>query len=372
MSPRFGPSFADLPGRLSAAGRPLLRAMPRGADHALLVLDGPDGDTPAQWFASPDRARQVARQTVSAAPSADVVQLLPDVVVQPDGADRRLTHLARLVAEPGVRLRAHRPERRAVVERPGPDGAEFVKLVRPGRLTPELVAATSLRIDGVPTPRVIAVDDATSSLTTAGLPGPTLHERLGTDAVTADDLVEVGALLARLHHADVPSGTAAHGPAEEIAVVDRWLGLVDDLGLAPHLPECTTAARRALPALLPESTGLSLLHRDLHDKQVVLDPAGAAMLDLDLLAVGDPALDLANLVVHLELRANQGLLTRTAAQALIEALLTGYRPDAATAAAVDGYLLASRLRLAAVYSFRPPSRDAAHRLLTHPLVPTLP
>jgi aminoglycoside phosphotransferase (APT) family kinase protein len=48
------------------------------------------------------------------------------------------------------------------------------------------------------------------------------------------------------------------------------------------------------------------LHRDLHDKQLILDETGVGLIDFDLAALGDPSLDLANLVVHLQGREAQG------------------------------------------------------------------
>src|SRR5699024_6771465 len=98
----------------------------------------------------------------------------------------------------------------------------------------------------------------------------------------------------------------------------------------------------------------ALIHRDLHDKQILISNDRAGLLDFDLAAVGEPALDVANLLVHLELRAEQGLLAQDAAEALTAAFLDEYRPSDPVRAALPAYAAATRVRLAAVYRFRPP------------------
>ena len=96
------------------------------------------------------------------------------------------------------------------------------------------------------------------------------------------------------------------------------------------------------------------MHRDLHDCQLLLAPGPDGLrpgvLDCDLMALGDPALDLANLVAHLELRWRQGLPAD--AEAVTAVLLGAYRPDAAVRAALPFHLANARLRLRCVYALR--------------------
>lgn len=369
--------LTDLTDRLTDAGWELERALPRGDGHALLQLrDGAGCSVPGQWFADPARARRVATQTAGNTWEDAVEQPLPEVVAQRSGADRRLHGLARMCAGSGARLRAHRPERRAVVEIRADDESRFVKLVRPEKLGKAQVRAMTLRLESVPTPRVLGVDAEAGTVTTAALIGPTLHEaiRMEPEARALDQQMhQIGATLARLHGSTIPVEVGRHGAEAEIAVVDRWIGLAEEFGGLAATSTAMRAARARLPELLTHSWAPPmLLHRDLHDKQIVLGGDGPGLLDLDLLAAGDPALDLANLVVHLELRACQGLLTAARATELAEHLVAGYAPDARTAEASAGYLLATRLRLVAVYAFRPASAAAAARLLIDPLLPDLP
>lgn len=139
-----------------------------------------------------------------------------------------------------------------------------------------------------------------------------------------------------------------HDAAAEVAVLRRWTELAGawDAADVPGV-EAVAQALAAGPAEPPV-----LLHRDLHDRQVlVADDGSVGLLDFDLLAAGEPALDLANLLVHLELREHQGLLAD--AGVLRDAVLEAYRPSTATLTRLPAYAAATRLRLAAVYAFRP-------------------
>lgn len=363
-------TIAELDARLAAGGWRLDRLLPRDHDHATATLLDPAGHpVAAQWYADPSRAARVAEHTHRHAPEGAVERPLPEIVAQRGGADRRLRGLADLCSRPGSQLRAHRPERRAVVEMTDGGAHRFVKVMRAERLTDPLVGALRDRFDGVPTPEVLAVDRAAGTVTMSALPGNTMHDAIARgEPGLPGHAAEVGRVLVRLHASSVPGGATRHGAEAEVAVVDRWLGLAEAFD-GVTLPGTTVHAARARMAELMARVTFApaLLHRDLHDKQVLLGPAGPGLLDLDLLAVGDPALDLANLVVHLELRARQGLLSIERSQEMVEALVAGYAPDARTRAAVPAYLLASRLRLVAVYGFRPGDASAAATLITDPL-----
>lgn len=379
--------------RLADHGLNLDRAAPRSADHLLLQLTGQDDGTAlaGQWYADPERAATVARETERAATRngrPGRVRLIEDhVVTQCDGADRRLTVLDGLLDDADTTLVAHRPERRAVVRhREGAAGPVFTKVVRPGRAAP--IARTLLAMaapdHGAPrrgdrhwprVPRVVAFDDDRGTVTTTALPGRTLHElwsRPGTLGATAKAMTLTGQALAALHAGPVPAWAGRHDRDDELAVAGRWLDLAEAHGVLP-LP------RAALNDLLARAADLipdpgdgqpknrAPLHRDLHDKQVLVHDTGLGLIDLDLLAAGDPALDVANLLVHVELRTRQGLTTPAQARTCRDAFLEAYGWDASAARALAGYALNARLRLLGVYAFRPRSTAAAVELLTHPL-----
>jgi aminoglycoside phosphotransferase (APT) family kinase protein len=365
------PGLNEITEQLSRLGYRLRRAWPRGPERLLLDLvpTEPMDSEPvaAQWFAAPGRAAAVAAATVAASASGPFV-------LQPGGADRRLPAVADRLRRPGTRLIGHRPERRAVLR--GPDGG-FTKIVRRDRWSRLLATARLAEALPLPTPRILDADPVAASVTTAPLPGRTLTELLpdgsGPDAGRA-----AGRALAALHRVDPRTARfrdlPRHDLAAEQAVTDSWLRQVREHRAitwpvetaAPPFPEPvegqaasigpgpSTGSGKEIPTDHCRPDQRTLIHRDLHDGQLLIDGDGrAGVLDFDLLAVGDPALDLANLLEHLQLRADQGLLSDPAP--LIDAVLAGYDPAAAIMSRIPTYRELTRRRLAAVYAFRPPT-----------------
>lgn len=335
--PSSGTPFRDVRTELADAGLSLVRAWPRSPGHLLLDVRRDGRPLAGQWY---EDAAQAAR-TACRTPGATTTGRL---VLQPDGADRRLPGLAALVTRPGSRLVGHRPERRAVVEVTDAAGHRFVKVVPPHK-QPALLAAAS-RAAALPlrAPAVLTADPD-GMVVTERLPGTTLTGWLsGSDGDAA--LTAVGATLARLHGVPPPVGLRDHDVAAELAVLTRWTALADAFGL-DHGP----TERVVVPAAPRRPV---LVHRDMHDGQLLLaagpDGPETGVLDFDLMALGDPALDLANLLVHLELRARQGVLADAAVASAV--VLDAYRPDAAVRTALPFYAALARQRLHCVYGFR--------------------
>ncbi len=348
-------------------GYRLVRAWPRGTEHALVELAAEDGATVAgQWFADPAALAAAAAATPAPARAAG------DVLLQPEGADSRLRALPGVLAEADARMVAHRPGRRAVVRLGAPDGPPraFVKVVRGSRaadlarrggLVAELVG------DAVPVPRLLdAAGVERGVLRWSVVPGRTLHD-LGAgpwEPEAARAAWEAaGRAVRHLHEARPDRVAARHDAAAELGAVADWLhpavvhGLLDP-ALVGRAGDHVTAALGDAPA----DPLLGVLHRDLHDKQLLLDGAGTVgMIDVDTLAVGERALDVANLLVHLELRQAQGLLAPALAAAARDGFLAGVGDVPGDR--VRAYALASRLRLAGVYAFRPSWRPVATDLL---------
>lgn len=338
------------------------RAWPRSAGEVLLELvDERDRRVAAQWWAAPGRAH---KSLVDAGPPAEVSG---NTLLLPDGADPTLRPLPALVGRPGAVLVAHRPGRRAVV-RHG-DGLAFTKVVRPGRITPLLQAIDHARAAAARAyvvPQIRAVDAGAGTVEQTTLPGRTLLA-VGADPQVGADALEVawrttGAALARLHDG-LSASAPAHHAADEAVVTRRWLRLAAAFGRLPAID-----VDALLSPLLADPGPTGLLHRDLHDQQLLVAgdlPVG--LLDVDTLALGERALDVANVLVHLELRTRQRLLTPTRAGIARSAFLAGLAPDDATLARVPAHAVAARLRLAAVYSFRPRWRSLADGLLADTL-----
>lgn len=346
------PDEDGLPG-----GLVLRRAWPRGPGHLLLELRRPDGRTlAAQLLPDRERAARVAART-----AGTVLHPSEPVVLHPDGADRVLHPLAPLVAQEGSALVVHRPERRAVVRRP--DG-RFAKVVRPDRVARVADAHWRARAAGLPVASLVAVRSA-GVLEWDPAPGRPLADLLADTAVPVHELCGHGAVigeaLRRLHAVAAPTGTPRHEAADEVAATRRWVedaaahGL--DGGTGADLATVAHALRADAPA-----TGPALVHRDLHEKQVVLGADGrVTFLDVDTVAVGEPAVDVANLLVHLELAVALGTpcdRVRAVATGLLESYDAG--PDLRRR--LPAYVAATVLRLRGVHAFRPASAAAARRL----------
>lgn len=114
---------------------------------------------------------------------------------------------------------------------------------------------------------------------------------------------------------------------------------------------------------------LGVVHRDLHDKQVMFTPTrrhAVTLLDSDTLALGDRALDVANLAAHFELRELQGLLPAGAGAALADSWITacGRAGHSIASNRLAFFLACSFLRLAGVYALRSTSSRVVEGLLS--------
>ncbi|MDN5821583.1 MAG: phosphotransferase, partial [Brachybacterium sp.] len=264
----------------------------------------------------------------------------------------------------------------------GPDALRYVKIVRPGRAARLLVAIARAEDFTGPfrTAQVLAADNDT--VTFAELPGHLLHEglpvadgswrrawrdtlgawsaavRSSRRRLDAAGTGAVGGHAAALGHETV------HGPAAEAAVLNTWCERADavDRAGARARGRAVAAAHREL-ARVDGVDRPALIHRDLHDKQILWRPGEPpALLDVDTAALGDPALDVGNLRAHALWRELQGLWSPDQAEVVREeidraALHSGIRPE--TLAAYESGTIA---RLACVYAFRPQWRDLARTL----------
>ena len=296
------------------------------------------------------------------------------------GADPALTGLTSAVGT--GELLVHRFGKRAVLKQPGAGtNPVFVKILRAGKVgrvahahqyAQTLASGCSLGV-----PRVLAEDR--TSLTLSAVPGTSLFS-LGSGVLRSANVVD-GAIP----EAD-PSWTDAwirftelwprfarsasdslplHTALDEYRTVHQWVAHAQTHGtldVDPLLIKDSLEQLRLKLCAVPAQDPV-LAHRDLHDKQVFFDAERNTMglIDCDTLALAEPALDLANLLVHLDLRQAQGLLgAATAATAAAQLRETASLLGVSTQR-LDAYAAATRLRLACVYSFRPSYRALARR-----------
>lgn len=282
------------------------------------------------------------------------------IVLHAPGKDRRLPALAGAVSAQGATIVGHRAERRAVVAVPG----AYVKVVRPGRVARLAAAhrAATARVRDVTVPQVLAADDEAGTVVLEAIPGVSLHDLLARPAHAERHLRAAGSAIARFHAAPVPRAPH-HGPREEAVVLEGWIERLRayDSDLFVEIWNAARPVLTALAALAPVPA--ASLHRDLHDKQILICPEGVGLIDLDTSAPGDPAIDVANLVVHMRLRdwQSHSLIDPELAR---EAILEGYGASGELRSRLDVYERATALRLACVYAFRPsPGRGLAQLLI---------
>ena len=300
-----------------------------GVPHALtLEVEDDDG---ARWF----RARE-----------NELVKLTPE-------HDRALPLATTLGTE---RILAYRPGRRVVVERALAAAVE--KGYRPGQLAAaarrhEIVSAHAGRFGAFVLPRVLARRPRTASLLFERIDGEPF-DPLSESEATFESL---GRRLRAFQEMAVESSISLpfHRASEELAVLETWSERVGFAAVAPDADwrrgfELAVRIAVELPAV-----HRVLAHRDFHDRQLRITPGRVALLDFDLLARADAALDPGNFVAHLELRRLQGegeLRRREASeQAFVAGLDRGSETGFGTRLAF--YRGTSLLRLALVYSLRP-------------------
>jgi len=362
------PPGASSPGALS-----LRRAWPRPDGRLLLEYRDERGAIVAAQAGLDGEAIAAERCRAERVGAPPPLVANHRVLLHARGADGRLPALHRLLEGSDVRLVAHRATRRAVVALYGSAGVEavranrtgtdadaaptaaYIKAVRPSRAAAVAGAARAAAqlVAGVcSVPAVLAVDRRSGTVTYATMPGRRLTDLLATRA-GADAIEALGSALRTLHAAARPPNVDLHDAAREARLVIEAAAALTPY--APELSERTAGAGRAaarrlrsLPPVAPVP-----VHRDLHDKQVLVGASGIGLLDFDTLALGDPALDLGNMLAHLELRALQGRCSPADAERLTAALLDGYRAGADIRERIAVYAHATRVRLACLYAFRP-------------------
>lgn len=344
----------------------LRRAWPRTADHLLLEYTTANGRiVPGQW----QRKQQRIADAFGALPHTSRAFIaLPAphgaVGLQLHGADTHLPGLGSLLTCSQAGLLVHQPGRRAVV-RLDAAGQVFAKVLRPERTAAMAAAgqvAAALSRGHFATPQLLACDEQNGVLRWSGLPGVSL-DALPTRAAYERGAYAAGTALRALHAAPPPAAATIHGPNEEVQVLEQWITRT-----APFDPVLSRRVAARLPAvstaLLATAGEVKTIHRDFYDKQILISAGErVGLLDFDTLACGEPALDLANMLVHIQLRALQGLIDSTRAQAAAAAFLAGYNPPPAVRARLTVYAAASRLRLACVYALRPRWRHCCAALL---------
>jgi streptomycin 6-kinase len=263
----------------------------------------------------------------------DAVRLVSDRLGRPAGQARA----APLTAEGSQRrvLRVEWPGEPPVVVKLYEDGS--------GAGTFEAQRSLAAQVDGRPGPLAIPdpifCDPGGSVLVQPLAPGETLAARIARGDVAA--LALAGRAAAALH--------ALRPAAPPRSVHDHVAELMrpHPAALAAAVPALSARIEAVLAglerAVAAHSAPTAPLHRDLHPRQIIVDGGRAWLVDWDLTAAGDPALDVGNLLAWLETH-----LSQEEAGACRERFLAGYEEtgDAAALERVDAYRALTYMRLA--------------------------
>ncbi|MEC5179608.1 phosphotransferase [Arthrobacter sp. CG_A4] len=276
---------------------------------------------------------------------------------------------------------AHRAHKRAVVRA----GEHYIKVFRPGRApnaAERHTGAAALAGSLFETPRVLAA--GSDVVVFSRIPGRSYFD-LGQDHTTLTD-AGFDARWREFPHAWAAAVTASrragrrsaldrlppHPPEAEAEILRRWAHHL--LTHSAGIP-AADSIRAAVHARLDITSGMLLssrpdppgwAHGDLHDKQMLGtgETRVPGLLDFDESCQAEAALDLANLDVHLELRLLQRRLTLRRYGIAHRQVLTAADMLQVSPVRFAAYAASTRLRLACLYSFRPPWGSKAARWLS--------
>ncbi|MCA8977949.1 MAG: phosphotransferase [Planctomycetes bacterium] len=313
-------------------------------DRRPTVLMRVDGEPPRAFVGTPAGTGELLPAADDALPGADLLR-------DPMALTRALAPIGEVRSS---RLVAWRPGRRAVL-RVGLGNGDVVWL----KLLDDKGWRRAMRafaaIGAAPAPLRLCTPtlslDEHCAYIVAPAAGVPLHRLLVAGEMPPLTIVSRAAMALAFTpvHAELP--VLDFAAARDAAT--RMLGKA-----AAVRPELTAIADRLAGLPAPAPIEPCLVHGDLHDKQLFLADAGAALIDLDGMALGDPRFDIANLTEHVRLR---DLQYRGDDGGLADVLLARCNLDPDSAAARSFRILV-RARLCGVYALRPRWTALAERL----------
>lgn len=202
-------------------------------------------------------------------------------------------------------LLAWRVGSRAVFRLETPTGPTIAKIYRKDRdLMKRWSAASENQRWG--TPEITSWDPEAKVLLTPFCDGTSLNQSwLSGDGELVDG-EKVASVLDWLASTPIPEEFPQHQAEDEIRILLERLPVFERTLQNP--PErARDLCERVVESLRDSSKeGTVLVHRDFHDKQLIIDGDGGTLIDLDLAAAGPPALDPGNIIAHLRLRSLKG------------------------------------------------------------------
>jgi Phosphotransferase enzyme family len=211
----------------------------------------------------------------------------------------------------------------------------------------------------VSVPRPIAYHPELRALLMQDIAAQSLHGLSGKAFMAGVDAA--GRALAKLHESPVrvPNRYTA---AEQIASLQEWTELASRVApaLAPAIARALERAGAAMADARPARS--TLVHRDYHERQVLIRGPETVLIDFDTLCFGDPVIDVGNFIAHLRVAS---LRTQVPSRDLETLFLAAY--GRARGEKLDGpiepYVKAPLLRLACLNVFSTRWRRVAEQLL---------
>jgi len=156
--------------------------------------------------------------------------------------------------------------------------------------------------DGIHVPRPLAYVPEMRMLVQERAPGATLN-KLVADTNLKPLIPRCAEGLAKLHNhvaVDGFNGSKTYLLADELDSLDRFTNNLAEVR-PQSVPEVTVLldALRAWAEKLPPLPAATPVHRDFYYSQVLFDGPRLTLIDFDLFAMGDPAIDVANFAAHL-------------------------------------------------------------------------
>ncbi len=188
-------------------------------------------------------------------------------------------------------------------------------------------------------------------------PGQTLNELALIGSITPF-IPRCAAALAKLHTSTVSTELRPYLLDDELTSLDRFTAeLIERLPDQAKRIDALRARLQTLAAIVPLAPSLTPVHRDFYYSQVLIDGPRLTLIDFDLLALGDPAIDVANFTAHLLFLGLDKLGDLHAlagdAQAFVDAYARRMRVDEAFDRRRAFYQAATFFRLLNVATSRP-------------------
>ncbi len=200
---------------------------------------------------------------------------------------------------------SYRPGRRIVLGPVSGEQGHIVKAYKKHKAAQAAekyaIALSACESNGFDVPELLQVDTGNDCLLMAKREGQPPDIEAGTE----ETWVSIGSCLRLFQKSRVSSDLPEFSQFDELAVLDERFRRF--LLCMPALPARWQPGRERLEeaALNLPSVVRGLTHRDLHDRQFIVNGKLISLLDFDLICVADVTLDAANLLVHMNLRKLQ-------------------------------------------------------------------